>query len=309
MSEYLGFKPTSKDDFYFLSYGNLDKDRVGNIAGMLAEKLPIWYDYGIPYGEKWEEEISVRISKSKAVLLFFTRSILFKDESWVLKEFRIAKRIDKKIFVIMLDQVADREVPETKLSYWDDILQLQSIILYKSPPEQATGLIYKAVSSWDGSVSGRAGTAAEPVQAPEPEITEDLLEPDVAVHILPLPVKSGPFKKGPSKADLLPIRQDNKNQLTQIRDRLQEITAKKQPDAAEAYRCARTAMILVTKQLGAYDWEYKLERKIQDFEEAYERNLTEIRHAILSGKRDLSDRGVVLVKQILFGLNEIIELL
>ena len=302
MSEYLGFTPTNEKDYFFLSYNNDDSKRVGDIAAALAAHIPIWYDYGIPYGEKWEEEISVKISDSRAVLLFFTRSILFKEESWVIKEFRISNRMNKKIYVIMLDQIADSEVPAKRQSYWDDVLQLQNIVVYRADPEQTVDIILKAVSEKIGIVR-----ESEPAEVPS-EPAEDTLEPEVELHIVSVNRSRG-FRRGLSKSELQAIRRENKDQLSKVRDQLQMIIAKSQPDAAEAYRCARTAMILVTRQLGAYDFEYKLEQKIEDFEKAYERNLTEIKQSILSGKKKLSSRGVILAKQVLLGLNEIIDIL
>ena len=74
MSNYLGFEPTDGPEFYFVSYNNEDADRVGPVAGMMAHSgIPLWYDYGIEYGEKWSAIINSKIAGSKAVILFFTR--------------------------------------------------------------------------------------------------------------------------------------------------------------------------------------------------------------------------------------------
>lgn len=320
MSNYLRFQPTQESSYYFVSYNNEDADRVGAIASLLSARLPLWYDLGIPYGDKWEAVISEKIYHSKAVLLFFTRGILYKEDSWVAKEFRIAKRIPKRIYVIMMDQITDQEIPYTKLSFWDDINNLQNVNVFeRQTAEQIVKMICKAITDTESTLTSEdppvppqpqgLSAAAAGTGAAAPEITEDMLEPSVEIHIVELAPKKRGFRKGPDKAALLQIRQENKVQLTEVRDRLQNITDQRPADAVKAYRSAREAMILVTQQLGAYDLDYKITRKIEDFEDAYERNLLEIRQSILSGKRTLSARGTVLTGQILYGLNAIIELL
>ena len=75
MSNFLGFEPCQKPNYFFVSYNNEDTERVGLIAPRISHSnVPLWYDYGIDYGEEWENIISEKISHSKAVLLFFTKN-------------------------------------------------------------------------------------------------------------------------------------------------------------------------------------------------------------------------------------------
>ena len=68
MSCYLGFTPTADPNYYFVSYNSEDADRVGLIAQRLCRSdVPLWYDYGLEYGEKWEGQISGRLKDAQAV--------------------------------------------------------------------------------------------------------------------------------------------------------------------------------------------------------------------------------------------------
>lgn len=136
MSEYLGFQPTSRPGYFFLSYNSEDKERVGELAGMLEKSsVPIWYDYGIPYNEKWEAEISSRIKASAGMILFFTRGILQKENSYVQKEYRLAKFHRTEITVVLLDQIRDEEVPAEKAPFWLDLTERQCVHGYSEPDQ------------------------------------------------------------------------------------------------------------------------------------------------------------------------------
>ena len=129
MSNYLGFEPSECPEYYFVSYNNEDAVRVGEIAGRLFEdKIPLWYDHGIEYGEKWERAISGKLAGCKAVLLFFTKGILQKENSYVRKEYTMATEyFDKKVYVVILDQVEKKEIPFDKVPWWIDIQEKQCI--------------------------------------------------------------------------------------------------------------------------------------------------------------------------------------
>jgi len=129
MSCYLGFQPTDKPNYFFVSYNSEDLDRVGPIAQRLFHSnVPLWYDFGLEYGEKWESQISGRIKDSQALILFFTKGILTKNNSYVRKEYEMAtKYFDRKVYVVMLDEIANRDVPFEKVPWWIDVQEHQSI--------------------------------------------------------------------------------------------------------------------------------------------------------------------------------------
>ena len=133
MSEYLGFEPSRNKIFYFVSYNSEDKEKIAKIAKtMMHNGINLWYDYGIDYGEKWEEIITKKIKESQGVLLFFTKGILNKQESYVQKEYRIAEFLGRKIYVAMVDQIKKEEVPDKKVSWWVDIMEKQTVNLFET---------------------------------------------------------------------------------------------------------------------------------------------------------------------------------
>lgn len=132
MSEYLGFAPSENPIYYFLSYNSEDKEKVGEIAKtMMHSGINLWYDYGIDYGEKWEETIAKKIKNSQGVLLLFTKGILSKYNSYVQKEYKIAKYLNRKVYIALVDQIKEDDVPIEKIPWWIDINENQTINLFE----------------------------------------------------------------------------------------------------------------------------------------------------------------------------------
>ncbi len=125
----LGVEATTEKNFCFISYNSDDCDRICEYAQRLNnEGIPLWYDRGLKCGQKWEKELGERIHTAKAFILFFTKGILEKEESYVEKEFRIAKNQKKDIYILMIDDLEDvywEEYPG-KSSFLDDIDQKQN---------------------------------------------------------------------------------------------------------------------------------------------------------------------------------------
>ena len=133
MSAYLGFQPTDNQFYYFVSYNNEDATRVGAIAKTMSYSgINLWYDHGIEYGDHWETIITERIQNAQAIILFFTRGILQKSNSYVQKEYKMATQFyDKKVYIVMLDEIKKDEVPTEKVAWWIDINERQCIDGYK----------------------------------------------------------------------------------------------------------------------------------------------------------------------------------
>ena len=132
MSGYLGVDVVNEGKYYFISYNTEDMSEVSKYVNVLASKgLPIWYDYGIQVGNDWEETIAEKIIGSEAVILFLSRNIFSKEKSFVHKEYRVSVRRKKKIFVVLLDNIAEDEIPPRYEMWWDDIMGLQCIIAPK----------------------------------------------------------------------------------------------------------------------------------------------------------------------------------
>lgn len=137
MSSYLGFEPTTKAGYYFVSYNTEDADRVSTIVcSLMRNDVPLWYDYGIEYGDQWAPQINEKLSKSQAVLLFFTKGILQKANSYVKKEYKMATEyLDKKVYIVLLDEIKPQDVPINMLDWWIDISSEQCINAYSIKDE------------------------------------------------------------------------------------------------------------------------------------------------------------------------------
>ncbi len=132
MSNYLGFMPTKGENYYFVSYNNDDAEQVSETACALNNAgIPLWYDYGLKYGDEWERQITERIVKARALLLFFTKGILLKEKSYVKREYQIAQMYKKEIFVLFIEDVADQDVPVPAAPWWLDIRERQSLNLWQ----------------------------------------------------------------------------------------------------------------------------------------------------------------------------------
>ena len=132
MSTYLGFPPTNDPFYYFVSYNTEDAHRVGPVVHAMSQSgMKLWYDYGIEYGDNWKTTISTKIKNAQAVILFFTKGILKKNNSYVQREYDIAKFYDRKVYVVMLDKIKKEEIPVGKVAWWVEITEQQCINGYE----------------------------------------------------------------------------------------------------------------------------------------------------------------------------------
>lgn len=129
MAADFGFLPSNEDGAYFISYNSEDSDRVGAIARELnALGLLMWYDCGLEYGAEWERQIAAHIKSCKAVIMFITKKIFDKEKSYVRKEYEMAvDYYDKKVYVVMLDSIDKRSIPEQFLGWWIDLTHMHCI--------------------------------------------------------------------------------------------------------------------------------------------------------------------------------------
>lgn len=165
MSAYLGFEPTKDPNYYFVSYNNEDADRVGPIAGAMSDSgVNLWYDHGIEYGDDWETAITEKIQHAQAVILFFSRGILPKSNSYVQREYRMATQFfNRKVYVVLLDDIKKEEVPVDKVAWWIEINETQCIsgFEYESVPLLARDITASlAVHNQGDSTEAKAGLTA-----------------------------------------------------------------------------------------------------------------------------------------------------
>ena len=146
MATYMGFEPAKKAPYYFVSYSTEDSARVAEYClRMRKDNLPLWYDHGIEHGEDFDRIISEHIRFCEAVLLFMSKTPLGKEDTFVRKEFNIARKRGKPIHVIYIDPITIDDVPVQYDLWWEELSRIQGVIAYKMGIEQTVEEIYKAI--------------------------------------------------------------------------------------------------------------------------------------------------------------------
>lgn len=132
MSNYLGFEPNTGSRYYFVSYNSEDTGKLTTLLSKLNEYIPLWYDYGLTYGEEWNTEIADHIQGAKAILIFITRRLFCKgSKSYVYKEYEMSQFLNKNTYVILLEQIKNSDIPNSLLSWWIDLQKLQCIYAWE----------------------------------------------------------------------------------------------------------------------------------------------------------------------------------
>lgn len=139
MARDLGISYTENIPYYFISYNSEDENRVSVCAKALEKlKLPMWYDNGIKIGKAWETEIADRLEHCEAVIMFLSKNIFLKEDSYVHKEFELATEyFNKDIYVIVLDDIKKSDVPNRFKIWWTSITKLQNINAFEYAKPEA----------------------------------------------------------------------------------------------------------------------------------------------------------------------------
>lgn len=147
-----GFDPTSAEkDYYFISYRNVDQERVAPIVRKLYELgLPIWYDGGIKSGELWGKIIPQKIRNCKEVILFITSHTMRYDEKdtpHVKLEYELAKEdYEKTVHIIQMEEIQNCDVPDHLKLWWKDVRQIQGVnIAHVEDFNDQISLVCKAI--------------------------------------------------------------------------------------------------------------------------------------------------------------------
>ena len=128
MATNLGVPVVNSGKYYFISYNTEDAELVSRYLKSMVDKgLPIWYDNGIIPGDEWEEVIASKIYGCEAVIMFFSANIFKKEESYVRIEWDIAKRRKKKVYIVMLDEINENDIPARYAIWWSKVTQTQRI--------------------------------------------------------------------------------------------------------------------------------------------------------------------------------------
>lgn len=164
MAKNLGIPYTDEKPFYFISYNSEDESRVAEYAKWLVEyNLPVWYDNGLKIGEVWEKEIAEKIDECQAVIMFLSKKIFLKDDSYVHKEFELATEYSMKpVYVMMLDKIDKPDVPVRFRSWWISVSRLHCINVYEySSPEECVKKLAESLGLFKGEESHTDDTYAD----------------------------------------------------------------------------------------------------------------------------------------------------
>jgi hypothetical protein len=71
---------------------------------------------GIAVGERWERALNEAASRCEAVLFLLSRTWL--DSRWCLKEFNLARRLNKRLFGILIEAIPLADLPEDLSGSW-----------------------------------------------------------------------------------------------------------------------------------------------------------------------------------------------
>lgn len=136
----INVKVTDDKPYIFVSYAHADDKEVYPIIEELDRRgYRVWYDYGIPAGEKWAEVIGRHVMDCQIMLLFISDH--YAASSNCEDEWTFAQKHKKNFVCIMLQQ--------TKLSPGMDMQtsKRQNILKYETQDEEA---FYEALCSAPG---------------------------------------------------------------------------------------------------------------------------------------------------------------
>ena len=104
MAREFGFEPSTNPPYYFISYNSQDSARVAAVCREMNRRcVPMWYDRGLIAGEEWERQIAEKIRDCHEVIMFVTKNLLSRNDSYVVTEYDLAKRAyNKHIHIINL---------------------------------------------------------------------------------------------------------------------------------------------------------------------------------------------------------------
>src|SRR6478672_13345061 len=106
----------------FLSHASRDNAEAVAARDWLAAEgwndvfLDLDPEHGIKAGERWERALNEAASRCEAVLFLVSRAWL--ASRWCLKEFNLARKLNKRLFGIVIEPMSVEEVPEDLTSTW-----------------------------------------------------------------------------------------------------------------------------------------------------------------------------------------------
>ena len=108
----------------YITFENVCKDYpAGDSVVHAADHV----SFGIEKGELWSREINRSIQDCEAIIVFASKTLFAYEDTYVRKEFRIARGYGRKVNVVWLDDVAFGDVHTGIKDWFVDVEDLQGI--------------------------------------------------------------------------------------------------------------------------------------------------------------------------------------
>jgi hypothetical protein len=196
----------------FLSYSNLDRDRLLPLVKILEERgWSVWWDRKIPPGKTWHQVIQRAIDEAKCVVVVWSQQSIQSD--WVITEAEEGK--DRQALIpVLIDDVkaplAFRRIQAARLIGWDG-----------EPSHQELGVLFEAIEAIVGKPekSREVAQFEERAETPQPSPAQA-----VESHLNPAPTAqagqehSSPQTQRPDNVGLYDARIRTEDDFDDISD-------------------------------------------------------------------------------------------
>lgn len=113
----------------FLSYRKKDFNWVTNIGGIIVKDerfrdTAVWYDDYLIYGERFDKSIEYALSESDVFLLAITKNMVNEDNYVTSVEYPMAKKLNKRILAIVLENDIEPEQINEKFPDLDNLVYI-----------------------------------------------------------------------------------------------------------------------------------------------------------------------------------------
>ena len=127
-------------------------------AGWNEVFLDLDPDRGITAGERWERALNEAASRCEAVLFLISQDWL--NSRWCLKEFNLARRLNKRLFGVLIDAIPVGELPagfDRRLAGRRSCLGAGPHDVPRDPAADARGSARRILQGGSGAAAERAG--------------------------------------------------------------------------------------------------------------------------------------------------------
>lgn len=159
----LGVVPAHGGKYIFISYNREDAPIVRRYTVALRKLgVRLWYDLGIVSSSKitWANQIEKHIEDCEGVVMFLSRGIFRKNDSYVVTEYNLARAYNKEIVFVACNEINDNDVNVIDgryVKWWNEVTSFHLIPLYKNnldPAEIAAAIATDEESNYRFPIDG-----------------------------------------------------------------------------------------------------------------------------------------------------------